>query len=50
MQEGPPLVEMSKGAEEGEPAGLMQRDQPGKEQPAEQLAEHAHRQKEGRPR
>ena len=36
--------------EEGEPAGIMQRDQPGEEQPAEQLAQHPHRQEEGRAR
>ena len=37
-------------AEEGEPAGVMERDQPGEEQAAEQLAQHAHRQEEGRAR
>ena len=34
---------MSKGAEEAEPAGVMESDQPSEEEPPEQLAEHAHR-------
>ena len=34
--------------EVGEPSGLMQLDQPGQEQTAEESAQHTHRQKEGR--
>ena len=37
-------------AEEAEPARGMERGQTGEEQPAEQLAEHVHRQEQGRPR
>lgn len=50
VQECPPLGEMSEGAKEAEPSGVVQSDQPGEEGPAEQLAEHAHRKQEGRPR
>lgn len=39
-QEFPALGEMSKGAEEGEQPRFVHHDQPGQEQPAEQLAEH----------
>jgi hypothetical protein len=46
-QEGASLGEVCHGPEEAEPACLMQRDQPGKEEPPEQLAEHAHRKQEG---
>ena len=49
-QEGPPVGEWCEVAEEGEPAGVVECDQPGEEQAAEQLAEHAHRQEERRPR
>ena len=49
-QEGPPLGEMRHRSEEGEPARIVERDQPGEEQAAEQLAEHPHRQEEGRAR
>ena len=48
-QERTSVGEMSHGAEEGEPAGLVQSRQPGQEQAAEQRAEHAHRQQERGP-
>ena len=49
-QEGPAVGEVRHRSEEGEPTGVVQRDQPGEEQPAEQLAEHPHRKQEGRAR
>ncbi|MNL53520.1 hypothetical protein D3C87_1767730 [compost metagenome] len=49
-QECPPLGEMSKGAEEAEPPGVVQSDQASEEQPSEQLAEYAYRKQEGRAR
>ena len=47
-QENSVVGETSLGAEEGELPGRMELDQPGEEQAAEQLAQHAHRQEEGR--
>ena len=49
-QERASLGEVGQRSEEREPAGVVQRDQPGEEQVAEQLAEHAHRQEKPRPR
>ncbi len=49
-QKGLPIGQVRHGSEEGEPPTVMQREQPGEEQPAEQLAEHAHRKQEGRTR
>ena len=44
-----PLGEVRHGAEEAEPPGMVQREQPREEKPPEQLAEHTHRkQKAGR--
>ena len=45
-QEGAPISEWRKAAEEGKPAGVVERDQSGEEQTTEQLAEDAHRQEE----
>ena len=45
-QEGAPVSEWREAAEEGKPAGVMERDQSGEEQATEQLAEDAHRQEE----
>jgi len=42
-QECPPLGEMSKGAEEAKPPGLVQSDQFGEEQSSKQFAEYAYR-------
>ena len=50
MQECATVGEVLHRSEEGEPPSPMLRDQPGEEEPAEQLAEHAHREKECRPR
>ena len=49
-QEGASLGEVGDRPEESEPSGIVQRDQPGEEQPTKQLAEHANREQEGRPR
>jgi hypothetical protein len=49
-QEGPPVGKWCKVAEEGQPARVVECDQSGEEQAAEQLAQDAHRQKERRPR
>jgi hypothetical protein len=49
-QKGPLVGEVRDRPEEAEPSGIVQRDQPGEEQASEQLAEYAHREKEGRPR
>ena len=49
-QEGAAVGQVRHRSEEGEPTGVVQRDQPGQEQPAEQLAEHADREEEGRAR
>ena len=46
-QEAARVGEIGLFAEEGELAGLVQRDQPGQEQPAEESAQHPHRQEEG---
>ena len=46
--EGPPVGEWCEAAEEGKPAGVVECDQSGEEQAAEQLAEDAHRQEERR--
>ena len=48
--EGPTVGEWSEVAEEGKPAGVVECDQSGEEQAAEQLAEDAHRQEERRSR
>lgn len=42
-QESAAIGELRQSAEEGEPASIVELDQPGQEQAAEQLAEHAHR-------
>jgi hypothetical protein len=47
-QECAPIGEMSELTEEGELAGIVERQQPGEEQAAEQGAQHAHRQEESR--
>jgi hypothetical protein len=47
-QEGAPVSEWRAVTEEGKPAGVMERDQSGEEQAAEQLAQDAHRQEERR--
>jgi hypothetical protein len=44
--EGPTVDEWCEVAEEGKPAGVVERDQSGEEQTTEQLAEDAHRQEE----
>ena len=49
-QEGPPLGKVCHGPEEAEPPGVVQSEQPGEEEPSEQLAKHAHRKQEGRTR
>ena len=49
-QEGPPVGEWGEAAEEGKPAGVVEGDQAGEEQAAEQLAQDAHRQEERRSR
>ena len=49
-QEGAAVGEVRHAAEEAEPPGIVQRHQPGEEQAAEQLAQHAHRQEERRAR
>ena len=46
--EGTAIAEPCHPAEEGELSGTMEFKQPGQEQPAEQDAEHADRQQEGR--
>ena len=46
-QERTPVGEVGEAAVEAQPSAVVQRRQPGEEQAAEQLAEHAHRQKEG---
>ena len=46
-QEGASFGEVRHGPEEGEPPGVVQRDQPRQKDPSEQLAEHAHRKREG---
>jgi len=43
-QERPALGKMRDAAEEGELAGIVERQQPGQEQSSEQRAEHTHRQ------
>ena len=47
-QEGALVGEIGQGAEEGELAGAVELGQPGEEQPAEELAQDADRQEEGR--
>lgn len=47
-QERATIGEMSELTEEGELAGIVERQQPGEEQAAEQGAQHAHRQEESR--
>ena len=49
-QECPPLGQVRPRSEEGEPPRIVQRHQPGQEQPAEQLAEHPDREEEDRTR
>ena len=49
-QEGLPPGEWCEAPEEGKPAGIVECDQSGEEQAAEQLAQHAHRQEKCRPR
>ena len=49
-QEGPTVGQVRRRSEEGEPAGVVQRDQPGQEQTAEQLAQYFDWEEEGRPR
>ena len=49
-QEGPSVSEWREAAEEGKPAGVVECDQPGEEQAAEQLAQDTHRQEERRSR
>ena len=49
-QEGPTVGEWCEAAEEGKPAGVVECDQSGEEQAAEQLAQDAHRQEERRSR
>jgi len=49
-QEGAPVGQVGEAAEEGEPPRCVERDQPGHEQAAEQLAEHLERQQERGPR
>jgi hypothetical protein len=44
----PPLGEMSKSTEEGQPRGIVQSDHPGKEQPSKQFAKYAYRKQESR--
>ena len=46
-EEGAAVSERRKRSEEGEPPGVVQLEQPGQEQAAEQLAQHPHRQEEG---
>jgi hypothetical protein len=47
VQECASVCQVRHGAEQGESSGLVQRDQPGQEQAADQLAEHPHRKQEG---
>jgi hypothetical protein len=49
-QEAARVGQIGLGAEEDELAGLVQRDQSGEEQAAEERAQHPHRQQEGRTR
>ena len=49
-QECPAVAQVGHRSEEGEPSGVVQRDQSGQEQTAEQLAQYSDREKEGRPR
>ena len=50
MWERSAVGQVRHGPEEAEPPGIVQRDQPGEEESSEQLAKHAHRKQEGRPR
>ena len=45
-----PISEMRKCTEEAEPPGIVQSDQPGKEQPSKQFAEYAYGKQESRAR
>ncbi len=49
-QEGPPISEWREAAEEAKPAGVVECDQSGEEQAAEQRAKDAHRHEERRSR
>lgn len=49
-QEGASVGQVRHRSEEGEPTGVVQRDQPGQEQTAEQLAQYSDWEKEGRRR
>jgi len=49
-QEGAPVGQVREAAEEGEPAGVVERGQSGQEQAAEQLAQHPDREKKRRTR
>lgn len=49
-QEGASVGQVCHRSDQGEPARLVQRDQPGEEQATGQLAEYAYREQEGRAR
>lgn len=49
-QECPPLGEVRLRSKEGEATSVVERDQPGEEQPAELCPKHSHREQEGRAR